>query len=38
MRLRFENYESSNDAYVVEDFGAGCLIENIEMSEAALNG
>ncbi|MGO4222143.1 phage major capsid protein, P2 family [Lysobacter sp. TAF61] len=24
-----ENWESSNDAYVVEDFGAGCLIENI---------
>lgn len=37
-RNRIENYESSNDAYVVEDFGAGCLIENIEMSEAALNG
>lgn len=29
-RDRVENYESSNDAYVVEDFGAGCLIENIE--------
>lgn len=28
-RDRIENYESSNDAYVVEDFGAGCLIENI---------
>lgn len=28
-RDRIENYESSNEAYVVEDFGAGCLIENI---------
>lgn len=28
-RKRVENYESSNDAYVVEDFGAGCLVENI---------
>lgn len=28
-RDRIENYESSNDAYVVEDFGAGCLIKNI---------
>lgn len=30
-RDRIENYESSNDAYVVEDFGAGCVIENIVM-------
>ncbi|QNU62241.1 phage major capsid protein, P2 family [Vreelandella titanicae] len=37
-RNRVENYESSNDAYVVEDFGAGCLVENIELSEKALNG
>lgn len=37
-RNRIENYESSNDAYVVEDFGAGCLVENIELSEAARNG
>ena len=29
-RDRIENYESSNDAYVVEDYGFGCLIENIE--------
>jgi len=29
-RDRIENYESSNDAYVVEDFGAGCVAENIE--------
>jgi len=28
-RDRIENYESSNDAYVVEDYGMGCLIENI---------
>lgn len=28
-RDRIENYESSNDAYVVEDYAAGCLIENI---------
>lgn len=33
-RDRIENYESSNDAYVVEDFGAGCLIENIVMPAA----
>lgn len=37
-RNRIENYESSNDAYVVEDFGAGCLVENIELSEKAING
>ena len=37
-RNRVENYESSNDAYVVEDFGAGCLVENIELSEKAING
>lgn len=28
-RDRVENYESSNEAYVVEDYGRGCLIENI---------
>jgi P2 family phage major capsid protein len=28
-RDRIENFESSNDAYVVEDYGFGCLIENI---------
>lgn len=28
-RDRIENYESSNDAYVIEDYGNGCLIENI---------
>ena len=30
-RDRIENYESSNDAYVVEDFGLGALLENIEL-------
>ena len=28
-RDRIENYESSNDAYVVEDYGCAALIENI---------
>lgn len=28
-RDRIENYESSNEAYVVEDYGFGCVIENI---------
>lgn len=28
---RIANYESSNDAYVIENYGAGCLIENIEL-------
>ena len=28
-RNRIENYESSNDAYVIEDYGFGCLIEGI---------
>lgn len=32
-RDRIENYESSNDAYVVEDYGMAALIENI--TEAA---
>ena len=30
-RDRIENYESSNDAYVVEDFGLGALLENIDL-------
>lgn len=30
-RDRIENFESSNDAYVVEDFGAGCVVENITL-------
>lgn len=28
-RDQIENYESSNEAYVVEDFRAGCVVENI---------
>ena len=28
-RDRLENYESSNDAYVIEDFGAAMFAENI---------
>lgn len=28
---RVANYESSNDAYVIEDYGFGCLIENVEI-------
>ncbi|WP_296936041.1 phage major capsid protein, P2 family [uncultured Marinobacter sp.] len=30
-RNRIENFESSNDAYVIEDFGAGAVVENITM-------
>ena len=30
-RDRVENYESSNEAYVIEDYGFGCLVENIEL-------
>ncbi|SEA50855.1 phage major capsid protein, P2 family [Variovorax sp. YR216] len=30
-RDRIENYESSNDAYVVEDYGLAALVENIEL-------
>lgn len=37
-RNRIENYESSNDAYIVEDYGFGCLIENIEYIEPTENG
>jgi P2 family phage major capsid protein len=33
-RSRIEFYESSNDAYVVEDYGFGALAENIELTEA----
>lgn len=28
---RVEHYESSNDAFVVEDFGLACMVENIEL-------
>lgn len=31
-RDRIENYESSNDAYVIEDYGLTALIENIEIA------
>ncbi len=31
-RDRIENYESSNDAYVIEDFGLTALIENIDIT------
>lgn len=30
-RDRIENYESSNDAFVVEDYGLSALVENIEI-------
>ncbi len=33
-RDRIENYESTNDAYVIEDFGAGCLVENLDWGGA----
>jgi hypothetical protein len=32
---RIENFESSNDAYVVEDFGAACLLDNVSFVEEA---
>lgn len=32
-RSQIENYESSNEGYVIEDFGAGCVIENIEVGD-----
>ena len=35
---RISTYESSNDAYVIEDYGYGCLIENITWAEAAADG
>ncbi|CAD9219258.1 capsid protein [Burkholderia gladioli] len=34
-RDRIENYESSNDAYVIEQYGAGCVVENIQLVDAA---
>ncbi len=30
---RVVNYESSNDGYVVEDYGFGCVIENIKVGD-----
>ncbi|MDR6348516.1 phage major capsid protein, P2 family [Pantoea sp. SORGH_AS_0659] len=35
---RISTYESSNDAYVIEDYGFGCLIENITWAEPAAGG
>ncbi|WP_261524102.1 phage major capsid protein, P2 family, partial [Burkholderia multivorans] len=40
-RDRVENYESSNDAYVIEQYGAGCVVENIQLvddAQAAAQG
>ncbi|HCC77047.1 MAG TPA: phage major capsid protein, P2 family [Shigella sp.] len=37
-RDRVENFESVNEAYVVEDYDGACLIENIEMLAAQGNG
>ncbi|WP_042266799.1 phage major capsid protein, P2 family [Paraburkholderia heleia] len=34
-RDQIENYESSNEAYVVEDYGCGAIVENIEIEPAA---
>ena len=31
-RDRIENYESSNDAFVVEEYGACALVKNIELA------
>jgi P2 family phage major capsid protein len=32
-RDRIENYESSRDAYVIEEYGAGCVVEDIHFSD-----
>ncbi|QRT40091.1 phage major capsid protein, P2 family [Klebsiella pneumoniae] len=32
-RDRIENYESINEDYVIEDYAAGCLIENIKLGD-----
>nr|WP_163503978.1 phage major capsid protein, P2 family [Halomonas socia] len=34
-RNRVESYDTSNEAYVIEDFGAGCLVENVVFGEWA---
>lgn len=34
-RDQVENFESSNEAYVVEDYGCGAVVENIEIEKAA---
>lgn len=33
-RDRIENYESSNDDYVVEEYARGCVVENIDTTPA----
>lgn len=33
-RDRVENYESVNEAYVVEDYTGGCVVENITLKDA----
>ncbi|WP_432239896.1 phage major capsid protein, P2 family [Herbaspirillum robiniae] len=37
-RDRIENYESSNDAYVVEDVGLAALVQNIELTDGEAAG
>lgn len=37
-RDRIENYESVNEAYVVEDYEGGCIIENLELQASPLDG
>lgn len=32
-RDRIENYESINEDYVIEDYAAGCLVENIQLGD-----
>lgn len=32
-RDRIANFESSNEAYVVEDYGLGCVVENIKVGD-----
>lgn len=32
-RSRIENYESSNDGYVIEQYDAGCVVENITLGD-----
>ena len=33
-RDRIENYESMNEDYIIEDYAAGCLVENVTMLPA----
>ncbi|WP_139768579.1 P2 family phage major capsid protein, partial [Salmonella enterica] len=37
-RDRVENYESVNEAYVVEDYDGACLVENIELLPEQADG